>query len=186
MKPRSNDQSSRFKKRVLQFLIAVALRRTLASPVHLRGHRGHELEPDRGEHALAFPPPAGGAPPALQVNMAMVQGAVYDAVNAIEPRHRPYLLATRFAATASKEAAAATAAYRVLSNIVSTVPATFRSRTRRACCRRLHTAYEASLAAIPEDHQGRGDRRGERRGRRDDRRPARRRTLRAVTVEAER
>ena len=45
---------------------------------------------------VAFPPPAGGAPPALQVNMAMVQGAVYDAINAIEPRHRPYLLETPF------------------------------------------------------------------------------------------
>src|SRR5262245_20455236 len=67
---------------------------------------------------MAFPPPASGAPPALQVNLAMVQGAVYDAVNAIEPRHRPYLLETQFATTASKEAAVATAAYRVLSSII--------------------------------------------------------------------
>src|SRR6266545_6299148 len=44
---------------------------------------------------VAFPPAASGAPPALQVNMGMVQGAVYDAVNAIEPRHRPYLLETQ-------------------------------------------------------------------------------------------
>ena len=72
---------------------------------------------------LAFPPPVGGAPPALQINMAMTQGAVYDAVNAIERRHRPYLLRTRFHPKASKEAAVATAAYRVLSDIVTTVPA---------------------------------------------------------------
>ena len=40
-----------------------------------------------------LPGPAGGAPPASQVNMGMVQGAVYDAVNAITPKHhRPYLL----------------------------------------------------------------------------------------------
>jgi hypothetical protein len=58
---------------------------------------------------LAFPGPAGGAPPASQVHMGMVQGAVYDAVNAIEPRRRPYLLARRFDARASKEAAVATA-----------------------------------------------------------------------------
>jgi hypothetical protein len=63
---------------------------------------------------VAFPPAASGAPPALQVNLAMVQGAVYDAINGIEPRHQPYLLETRFASTASKEAAAATAAHRVL------------------------------------------------------------------------
>ena len=41
----------------------------------------------------ALPPPAGGAPPASQVEMAMVEGAVYDAVNAITPKHyRSYLL----------------------------------------------------------------------------------------------
>jgi hypothetical protein len=73
---------------------------------------------------VLFPGPAGGAPPAPQINMGMVQGAVYDALNAIapNPRHRrPYLLESRFASTASKEAAAATAAYRVLSSIVSRV-----------------------------------------------------------------
>src|SRR6187399_1113052 len=40
-----------------------------------------------------LPGPAGGAPPASQINMGMVQGAVYDAVNAITPKHfRPYIL----------------------------------------------------------------------------------------------
>ena len=34
----------------------------------------------------AFPLPNGGAPPAFQINMGMVQGAVYDAVNAIGPK----------------------------------------------------------------------------------------------------
>ena len=37
----------------------------------------------------AIPGPNGGAPPALQINMGMVQGAVYDAVNAIGPRAAP-------------------------------------------------------------------------------------------------
>jgi hypothetical protein len=63
---------------------------------------------------VAFPGPASGAPPALQINMGMTQGAVYDAINATEPKHhRPYLVNRRFGARASKEAAAATAAYRV-------------------------------------------------------------------------
>ena len=70
-----------------------------------------------------LPGPAGGAPPASQINMGMVQGAVYDAVNAITPKHhRPYLLNRRFGNTASDEAAVATAAYLVLKNIVETVP----------------------------------------------------------------
>jgi hypothetical protein len=100
---------------------------------------------------LVFPPPAGGAPPALQVNMAMVQGAVYDAVNAIEPKHRrPYLLERRFAATASKEAATATAAYSVLSNVVSTVPDRIPFPNRADLVQALDTEYETALAAIPD------------------------------------
>ena len=76
---------------------------------------------------VQIPAPAGGAPPALQINMGMTQGAVYDAVNAITPKHhRPYLLRRRFSAKASREAAVATAAYLVLSDIVSTVPAEHR------------------------------------------------------------
>src|SRR6266498_3488479 len=84
---------------------------------------------------VAMPGPAGGAPPASQINLAMTQGAVYDAVNAIGPKHhRPYLLKRRFSAMASEEAAVATAAYRVLSEIVSTVPASipFPNRTSLA------------------------------------------------------
>jgi hypothetical protein len=99
---------------------------------------------------VAFPPAAGGAAPALQINMGMTQGAVYDAVNAIEQRHRPYLLATRFDPTASKEAAVATAAYGVLSNIVSTVPATILFPNQPILLQSLATAYATSLAPIPD------------------------------------
>jgi hypothetical protein len=98
-----------------------------------------------------LPGPAGGAPPATQINMGMVQGAVYDAVNAITPKHhRPYLLKRRFAATASKDAAVATAAYRVLSNIVSTVPASIPFPTRGTVLQSLASQYAASLDAIPD------------------------------------
>ena len=135
---------------------------------------------------INLPGPAGGAPPASQVNMGMVQGAVYDAVNAIEPRHhRPYLLKRRFPARASKEAAVATAAYRVLANIVSTVPRASRSRPGR----RVPVARRAVRRLARSDSrrtvQGPGDRRGEGGGRRDDRREAGRRTVRAVPVGAE-
>jgi hypothetical protein len=98
----------------------------------------------------AFPPAASGAPPALQVNLAMVQGAVYDAINAIEPRHQPYLLETRFTPTASKEAAASTAAYRVVSNIASTVPSSIPFPNRADLLMTLETQYASSLAAIPD------------------------------------
>ena len=99
----------------------------------------------------AIPGPNGGAPPALQINMGMVQGAVYDAVNAIGPkRYRPYLLKRRAGAKASIDAAVATAAYDVLSELVSTAPerAPFPDRARLLST--LSSAYAASLAAIDD------------------------------------
>jgi hypothetical protein len=100
---------------------------------------------------VAFPGPAGGAGHALQINLGMTQGAVYDAVNAIEPRHhRPYLLKRRFAATASKDAAVATAAYRMLSNIVATVPERIPFPNRAGLLQSLTAEYATSLAAIPD------------------------------------
>src|SRR4029079_1958961 len=70
-----------------------------------------------------FPPPAGGAAPALQINLGMVQGAVYDAVNAIgRKHHQPYLLKKRVGAKASVDAAVATAAYDVLASLITNSP----------------------------------------------------------------
>jgi PAP2 superfamily len=59
-------------------------------------------------------------PPNVSVlHMAMVQGAVYDAVNAIDGGREGYLLTSRVAtSTDSKDAAAATAAYKMLVSIV--------------------------------------------------------------------
>ena len=74
--------------------------------------------------------------------IAMVQGAVYDAVNAIVRSRKPYLLdleKTRVGRGASQDAAAATAAYRVLLAITPT--------TRHEG---LGTAYQATLATIPD------------------------------------
>src|SRR5438874_1105712 len=124
-----------------------------SAPVHAQsaGNAVTEWNLIAANTLAAFPPAAGGAPPALQVNMAMTQGAVYDAINAIAATHRrPYLLDTRFASTASKEAAAAAAAYRVLSSIVSTVPARIPFRNSADLLQALDTEYENSLAAIPD------------------------------------
>ncbi len=98
-----------------------------------------------------LPGPAGGAPPASQIHVGMVQGAVYDAVNAITPKHhRPYLLDRRFGNTASDEAAVATAAYLVLKNIVETVPQSIPFPTRASLLASLQTQYNASTNAIPD------------------------------------
>src|SRR5512132_1024546 len=105
-----------------------------------------------------LPGPAGGAPPASQINMGMVQGAVYDAVNAITPKHhRPYVLKRRFGNTASDEAAVATAAYLVLKNIVETVPQSITFPNRETLLATLASQYQAATNAIPDSpfkHQG--------------------------------
>lgn len=105
------------------------------------------------ETLAQFPGPAGGAPPALSINMGMVQGAVYDAVNAIEPMHEPYLLKRTFPSTASKEAAVATAAFTVLSNIIATVPDSIAFPNEGALLTAITSERDKSLAAIPNDQR---------------------------------
>ena len=99
----------------------------------------------RRRPSARFPGPNGGAPPAFQINMGMVQGAVYDAVNAIGPKqHRPYLLNRRTGAKASIDAAVATAAYDVLSELVSTAPERAPFTTRAAFPSTLSSENDAS------------------------------------------
>src|SRR5215467_798437 len=56
-------------------------------------------------------------PPVSALSFAMVHGAVYDAVNAIDRGHQPYLVQPPSNPTDSKEAATAAAAFRVLVGI---------------------------------------------------------------------
>lgn len=99
---------------------------------------------------IGLPGPAGGAPPAAQVHVGMVQGAVFDAVNSIGRKHyRPYLLKKRFSAWASEDAAVAAAAYGVLNVIVSTVP-NLPDANRTTALATLATQYTDSLADIPD------------------------------------
>ena len=61
---------------------------------------------------------AGQSPTVSTVHLAMVHGAVYDAVNSIDERYEPYLVHVRARDWYSQDAAAATAAYRVLLALV--------------------------------------------------------------------
>jgi hypothetical protein len=79
---------------------------------------------------------AGQSPTVSTVHLAMVHGAVYDAVNSIDARYEPYIVRVRARDWYSQDAAAATAAYRVL---VALVPAQQPALT---------PLYEASLASI--------------------------------------
>lgn len=87
----------------------------------------------------AAPAVAGDERPAGSVHMALVQVAVYDAVNAIDTSYQPFAVTTRLPTRgASKEAAAAAAAHDMLK-------AMFPSRTAT-----LDAAYATSLSAIPD------------------------------------
>jgi hypothetical protein len=80
-------------------------------------------------------PPITSQAQAGAVFMAMVQGAVYGAVNAVDRHGKPYLV-NRSYPKASADAAAATAAFRVLNTLFASSA--------------LQTAYAASLAGIPD------------------------------------
>jgi hypothetical protein len=71
-------------------------------------------------------------------NVAMVHAAIYDAVNAVDPQRRAYAVALQAMPGASADAAAAAAAYGVLTKL-------FWSQTPV-----FDVALEASLATIPD------------------------------------
>ena len=95
----------------------------------------------------ATTPGAGQTPPVSVLHLAMVQGAVYDAVNAIDGGHQPYLAGLPPASpSASPEAAVATAAHHVLVGLgIGLVPA-LPQVTRD----RLDALYADALAGIPD------------------------------------
>jgi hypothetical protein len=119
-----------------RLILAVAVLATLAAPGSARADAVTEWNLN-ASNALFV---GAGQPPNVSVlHLAMVQGAVYDAVNAIGGGREGYLLTSRVARPMdSKPAAAAAAAYRVLSHLVPAQQAV------------LDAQYAASLAAIPD------------------------------------
>jgi hypothetical protein len=130
--------------RLAGLFVAVAALITLAAPALARADMVTQWNL-YGNTALIntptqTPPGAGMTPPVSGIHMAMVHGAVYDAVNAIDGGHAPYLTFSSGAKPSdSKEAAAATAAYRMLVSMV--VPA------QQAA---LTALYNSSLGTIPD------------------------------------
>ena len=81
------------------------------------------------------------------VQLAMVHAAMYDAVNAIDRRYEPYLVEPKAKRWYSQDAAAATAAYRVL--VDSKPPVIENLMHQAALFANAKSLYDASLAAIP-------------------------------------
>jgi hypothetical protein len=88
----------------------------------------------------------GGQGAVSSVHLAMIHGAIYDAVNAIEGGYEPYLTEPPARRWYSQEAAAATAAYRVL---VDSRPPLVAAAQQPALAARLKPLYDATLAAVP-------------------------------------
>ena len=93
---------------------------------------------DWNEKAVAFGVSRNMGPPPAERIIAMVHAAMFDAVNSIERRYRPYLVQLPASATTSKEAAAATAAGTVLAGINPQAQAAMKA------------ALAAYLKAIPD------------------------------------
>jgi hypothetical protein len=98
-------------------------------------HASNALIRDAGQGATALP------------HLAMVHGAVYDAVNAIDRRYEPYLTAPPARRWYSKDAAVATAAHHVLVNEAAPLVT---AAQRPALLALIEPAYAAALAAIPD------------------------------------
>ena len=96
--------------------------------------------------SLALPPPAGVPPAGLQGfrYYAMMHVAMFDAVNSIEERYRPYFVRVRSSRGASGEAAAAQAAHDVLAAVLPVNMAGY------------DAALAARLATIPPGRRNQG------------------------------
>jgi hypothetical protein len=132
-----------FKKiRILPVLIALAFVALAASGV-VRADAVTDWNAIASTAITAPPPTGAGQPPPVSVlHFAMVHGAVYDAVNAIDRGHQPYLVQPSSNPTDSKEAAAATAAFRVLMGLFPSQVGT------------LQPTYDAYIATLPNDPPG--------------------------------
>jgi PAP2 superfamily len=127
----------RQKRGVAGLLVAAAALLSLALSAPARADTVTDWNTTALTALTAAPPGGAGQPPQVAtIHLAMVHGAVYDAVNAIDGGYQPYLAAPQAQRWHSKDAAAATAAHRVLAALLPAQGATLASR------------YASSLAGI--------------------------------------
>jgi hypothetical protein len=140
---------TRFKKIPILLTPIVLALVTLASPPAARADAVTDWNLI-ASNAIVAPPPAGAGqpPPVSALSFAMVQGAVYDAVNAIDRGHRPYLVQPPSNPTDSKEAATMAAAFRVLVGF-DDLPGLFPSQRPT-----LQPIYDAYIASLPDNPPG--------------------------------
>src|SRR6266568_1930175 len=131
-----------FKKILIMPLLIVPALLALASPTVARADAVTDWNLIASNSIVVT---AGQPPPVSVLHFAMVHGAVYDAVNAIDRGHQPYLVQPPSNPTDSKEAAAATAAFRVLVGFPD-LPGLFPAQQPT-----LQPQYDAYIAALPDN-----------------------------------
>ena len=171
---RSTSRGRRSRWAVWLSTLAIVVGAGLFPTASALAGQSHDMVLEWNQHTLdaltgpptATPPGAGQPPQVAVLNVAMVQGAVYDAVNAIDRRHEPYLRhlpkAPRWA---SKNAAAATAAHHVLVGIVPALPGPVIDS--------LNGFYAASMDAIKDGRHKKAEDQDRCRGRGGDAQEAR-------------
>jgi hypothetical protein len=124
-----------FRRRAAGLVVAVAAATALAVPSSAGASAVTQWNLNATNALIAT---AGQAPPVAMLHLAMVHGAVYDAVNAIDGGYTPYLVSPDATPFDSQDAAAAAAAYHVLVHLLPAQQPT------------LQGLYMTSLAAIPD------------------------------------
>jgi hypothetical protein len=132
------------KIRILPLNIALVLI-ALASPTAVRADAVTDWNAIAATSIMST---AGQPPHVAPLSLAMEQGAVYDAVNAIERGHQPHLVQPPSNPTDSKEAATATAAFRVLVGFAD-LPGLFPTQLPT-----LQPIYDAYIANLPDNPPG--------------------------------
>src|SRR6266699_3342411 len=134
-----------FKKISIRPLLGALALIALASPTVMRADAVTDWN---AIASTAIVTNAGQPPPPSALSFAMVQGAVYDAVNAIDRGYQPYLSEPPSNPTDSKEAAAATAAFRVLVGFPD-LPGLFPAQLPT-----LQPLYDAYITGLPDNPPG--------------------------------
>src|SRR5215207_2300441 len=104
-----------FRRRAVGLVVAVAASTALAAPSTAGASPATQWNLNATNALIGT---AGQAPPVSMLHLAMVHGAVFDAVNAIDGGYTPYLVSPDATPFDSQDAAAASAAYHVLLNIL--------------------------------------------------------------------
>ena len=136
-------------KKLVALPVLIVLVAVVAAPTELHANCVTDWNAIAATAIVAAPPTgAGQPPPVAALSFAMVQGAVYDAVNAIDRGYQPYLVQPTSNPTDSEDAATAAAAFHVLVGFPD-LPGLFPAQQPT-----LQPVYDSYIAGLPDNPPG--------------------------------